>query len=127
MVSTTKEEPAAGERAMAASPAYTRYVIGLLLVVGVFNFLDRQIFAVLLDSIKQEFALSDTELGLLGGVAFSIFYVTVGIPIAWLADRMNRRNIIALSVAMWSVMTALCGIRHRIFLAIRRAGRRRRR
>ena len=110
MVSAAKEDTAAGERPAAASPAYVRYVIGLLLAVGVFNFLDRQIFAVLLDSIKQEFALSDTELGLLGGVAFSIFYVTVGIPIAWLADRLNRRNIIALSVATWSVMTALCGL-----------------
>ena len=85
MVSAAKEDTAAGERPAAASPAYVRYVIGLLLAVGVFNFLDRQIFAVLLDSIKQQFALSDTELGLLGGVAFSIFYVTVGIPIAWLA------------------------------------------
>jgi MFS family permease len=92
------------------SRRYERYVVGLLLAVGVFNFIDRQIFSVLLEPIKHEFSLTDTQLGLLGGFAFSIFYVTVGIPIAWLADSHSRRNIIGLAVATWSAMTALCGL-----------------
>jgi len=91
------------------SEGYRRYVLGLLLVVGVFNFVDQQIFAILLQPIKQEFGFSDTQLGLLGGLAFGLFYATMGFPIAWLAERYSRRNIIAIAVALWSAMTALCG------------------
>ena len=90
--------------------AYRRYVLGLLLVVYIFNFLDRQILAVLLQAIKLEFNFTDTQLGLLGGLAFVIFYTTLGIPIAWLADRFNRRNIIAIALCLWSAMTAMCGL-----------------
>ncbi|HKJ74613.1 MAG TPA: MFS transporter [Alphaproteobacteria bacterium] len=114
MVSRVSEDTAppvaAGAESFAVSTAYRRYVVGLLLAVGVFNFIDRQIFSVLLESIKRDLALSDTELGLLGGLAFSIFYVSVGIPIAWLADRFNRRNIMAMAITTWSGMTALCGL-----------------
>ncbi|MBI2994206.1 MAG: MFS transporter [Gammaproteobacteria bacterium] len=94
----------------AISEQYRRYVLGLLLVVGVFNFVDQQIFAILLQSIKLEFGFSDTQLGLLGGLAFGLFYATVGFPIAWMAERYSRRNIIATAVALWSAMTALCGL-----------------
>jgi predicted MFS family arabinose efflux permease len=90
--------------------SYRIYVLGLLLLVHVFNFLDRQILAVLLESIKLEFQFTDTQLGLLGGMAFALFYSTLGIPIAWLADRFNRRNIIAIAMALWSGMTALCSM-----------------
>jgi len=90
--------------------AYRRYVLGLLLIVYLLNFLDRQIMAVLLESIKLEFNFSDTQLGLLGGLAFAVFYATLGIPIAWMADRFNRRNIIAIALGLWSGMTALCGM-----------------
>lgn len=82
----------------------------MLLLVGIFAWVDRQIFAMLMQSIKAEFTLSDTQLGLLGGVAFGLFYVTVGLPVAWLGDRFNRRNIISLALAVWSAMTALCGL-----------------
>jgi predicted MFS family arabinose efflux permease len=82
----------------------------LLLAVYIFNFLDRQILAVLLQSIKLEFSFSDTQLGLLGGLAFAVFYSVLGIPIAWLADRFNRRNIIAVALCLWSAMTAACGL-----------------
>lgn len=88
---------------------YRRYVLVLLLLVYVFNFVDRQILSVLLESIKREFRLTDTQLGLLGGVAFGFMYTLVGIPLAWVADRFNRRNIIAIALATWSAMTALCG------------------
>ena len=82
----------------------------MLLAVYIFNFLDRQILAVLLQSIKLEFSFSDTQLGLLGGLAFAVFYSVLGIPIAWLADRFNRRNIIAVALCLWSAMTAACGL-----------------
>ena len=113
MVSQVSEDSAlhsaADGRGFAVSRAYERYIVGLLLAVGVCSFIDRQIFSILLESIKQDLSLSDTEMGLLGGLAFSIFYVTVGIPIAWIADSANRRNIIGLAVGTWSVMTTLCG------------------
>lgn len=71
------------------------YALGLLVLFGTCSWTDRQLFSILLQPIKNEFKLSDTQLGLLGGTAFGLFYVTVGLPVAWLADRGNRRNIIA--------------------------------
>lgn len=97
-------------QAFTASKGYQRYVLGILLLVSILSFVDRQLFAILLEPIKAEFGLSDTQLGLVSGLAFSMFYVTVGIPVAWLADRMNRRNIIAVALGTWSLMTALCGL-----------------
>ena len=91
------------------SSAYRWYVLGLLTAVYIINFLDRQILAVLLEPIKAELGLSDTDMGLLSGLAFAIFYVSFGIPIARLADRYSRRNIIAVAMAAWSIMTAVCG------------------
>jgi len=87
-----------------------RYVLALLVVVYTFNFIDRQILAILLPSIKAEFGVNDTILGFLAGSAFALFYATLGVPIALLADRWNRRNLIALAVAIWSGMTALSGV-----------------
>jgi MFS family permease len=106
---TAAAEPADASNAFSASNAYRNYVLGLLVAVGLCSWVDRQIFSVLLQSIKLEFSFTDTQLGLLGGVAFGLFYASVGLPIAWLADRVNRRNIIAISLTLWSVMTALCG------------------
>jgi predicted MFS family arabinose efflux permease len=82
----------------------------LLVAVGVCAWIDRNILAVLLESIKADLEFSDTQLGLLGGAAFGVFYATVGLPVAWLADRCNRRSLIALALGMWSVMTALCAL-----------------
>ena len=82
----------------------------LLTATYFFSFMDRQILAILLEAIRADLNLSDTQLGLLSGLVFAIFYATLGIPIARLADRANRRNIIAVSLAVWSVMTALCGV-----------------
>ena len=93
-----------------ASDAYRRYALGLLLVVYVVNFIDRSIVNILLEPIKREFNPSDTALGFLSGVAFAIFYATLGVPIARWADRGVRRDIIALSLFVWSGMTALCGM-----------------
>jgi MFS family permease len=93
-----------------ASERYRLYVVWLLCVVYLFNHVDRQILAILIQPIKAEFGLSDTELGLLGGVAFALFYSTLGIPIARYADRSNRTRIIAASLALWSLFTALTGL-----------------
>ncbi|MEH6592348.1 MAG: MFS transporter [Halioglobus sp.] len=85
------------------------YALGLLTVVYCFNFVDRQLLAILQESIKLDLGLSDSQLGLLTGFAFAVFYVTAGIPIAGWADRSNRRNIVALSLLIWSGMTAMSG------------------
>jgi len=91
------------------SRAYTRYALGLLVVVYVVNFLDRQVVAILLQAIKQDLGLSDTELGAFSGIAFAFLYSTLGIPIARWADRGVRRSIISLALLVWSGMTALQG------------------
>jgi predicted MFS family arabinose efflux permease len=94
----------------AATPSPRRYyVLGLLTIIYALNFLDRTIFNVLIEPIKKEFALSDTMMGLLAGFGFALFYSLLGIPIARVADRLNRRNIVAVAFAFWSAMTALCG------------------
>ncbi len=90
--------------------AARRYALVMLAVVYMFNFIDRQILAILLPAIREEFGVSDAWLGFLAGTAFAMFYVTLGIPVARYADRHNRRNLIALAVALWSGMTALCGV-----------------
>ena len=91
------------------SSNYKAYVLLILTGVYTFNFVDRQLLVILQESIKAELGVSDTQLGLLTGLAFALFYVTLGIPIARLADKGNRRNIVAISLALWSAMTALSG------------------
>lgn len=81
----------------------------VLTLVSIFNYLDRSLLGLALPAIKAELGSSDTVLGLVSGLAFILFYSTLGIPIAWLADRVNRRNIIAAGLAFWSAMTALTG------------------
>lgn len=92
--------------------AQTRTMLWILLVVYIFNFLDRQIVNILAEPIKEALHLSDTELGLLAGPAFAVFYALLGIPIARYADRegSNRVRLISLSLAIWSAMTAVCGL-----------------
>ncbi|MDY0066718.1 MAG: MFS transporter [Steroidobacteraceae bacterium] len=92
-----------------ASERYRWYVVWLLFVVYVLNFVDRQILTVLIEPIREEFHFSDTQLGLLGGLAFAVLYSTLGVPIARLADRRNRVNIIAVSLFAWSLFTVLTG------------------
>ena len=87
-----------------------RYAMVILTVVYMFNFIDRTILAILLPAIRDEFKVSDTVLGLLAGPAFVVFYVILGIPIAQFADRSNRRNVVALALAVWSGMTAISGL-----------------
>ena len=86
------------------------YVLGILVVVYTFNFIDRQILSILLESIKSDLNLSDTSLGMLTGFAFALFYATLGIPIAKYADYGNRRNLISIAIGVWSLMTAISGL-----------------
>ncbi|UZK66753.1 spinster family MFS transporter [Sphingomonas sp. M1-B02] len=84
--------------------------LALLTLTYFFSYMDRQILAILQEAIKRDLLLEDWQLGLLAGLAFAIFYATLGIPVAWIADRANRRNIIAISLALWSAMTAAGGL-----------------
>jgi MFS family permease len=93
----------------AASLGYRSYVLVVLVLVYTFNFIDRQIVGILAVPIKAELHLSDSQLGLMGGLAFALFYTFLGIPIARLADRISRTGIMTVALALWSLMTALCG------------------
>ena len=102
-----------------------RSVLLVLLLAYIFNFIDRQIIGILAVPIKAELGLTNTQLGLMGGLAFALFYSGLAIPIAWLADRKSRVNIIAGSVALWSLFTAACGLVQnfwQLFLARRGVG-----
>jgi sugar phosphate permease len=88
---------------------YRLYVLLLLILVYTFNFLDRQILGILAIPIKRDLGLTDTQLGLMGGVAFAVVYSTLAVPIAWLADRRSRTWIVAIALTVWSGFTMLCG------------------
>ena len=92
------------------SPYYRYLVLGILTTVYVSNFVDRQVINVLAQYIIDDLQISDGQFGMLSGLAFAFIYTTLSIPIARWADISNRRNIIAISAAIWSVMTALCGL-----------------
>jgi len=112
-----REEPAA------VSPGYSNYVLGLLFLVYVFNFIDRQVMSILLQPIKDDLGVSDTFMGVLTGFAFVFFYTFAGIPIARYADRGSRRMVIALGLLVWSSMTAVSGMaRTGLSLAAARVG-----
>ena len=92
------------------SPTYRAYVMFILVVVYTFNFIDRQIVGILAVPIKADLGLSDTQLGLMGGLAFALFYTGLGIPVAMLADRWKRVWIMTAALTIWSAMTAACGL-----------------
>jgi len=92
------------------SPTYKWYTLGVLTTVYIFSFIDRQILVILQESIKTDLGLMDWQLGMLSGISFAIFYVVMGIPIARMADKGSRRNIVAAAIATWSLMTALSGM-----------------
>ncbi len=106
---TIPEESNGSTSTCSFSTRYRWYVLGVLTVVYAVNFIDRQILVLLQESIKAEMGLTDAQLGLLSVFAFALFYVSAGIPIARWADQGNRRSIVALSITVWSGMTAVCG------------------
>lgn len=85
-------------------------VLSLLLLAYILSFIDRNIMAILVKPIREEFEINDFEFGILNGVAFSLLYTFIGIPLAWLADRKSRKNIIAIGTGFWSLMTFICGL-----------------
>lgn len=109
--------------ARSVSPGYANYVLFILCVANVLSVLDRSIMSLLLEPIKNDLGASDTQMSLLTGAAFVIFYSLFGIPIARWADRGNRRDILSIGVALWSAATALCGLAQSFMpMALARAG-----
>lgn len=105
------------------STRYSYYVLAILTLVYTFNFIDRQIIGIVSPEIKAELHLSDSMLGLLKGLAFAVLYTTLGLPIAWAADRWNRVSIVTVSLAAWSAFTALSGLaQNTVQLALARVG-----
>ena len=88
--------------------SYKRYLLGVLLAIYAFNSVDRSALQLVLQDIKRDFHLSDTQLGLLTGIAFALFYSLMGVRIARWADRGNRIFIISICTALWSGFVALC-------------------
>jgi len=96
---------------MNATPLrYSWYVVIVLMFAYTLSFIDRQILSLLVAPIKAELSISDTQVGLLQGLAFALFYTLLGLPMGRIVDRYNRRTLIAVGVALWSLMTALCGV-----------------
>ena len=117
----SEEEPRSDPQPV--SRGYANYVLGVLSVVYIFNFIDRQVLSILLIDIKADLGVSDTAMGFLTGFAFVVFYTFAGIPIARWADRSSRRNIISLGLVVWSSMTAVSGLAQNFFqLALARIG-----
>jgi MFS family permease len=107
----------------AYSGPYRWYALILLVVVYVFNFIDRSILGILVQPIKEDLQVSDTAMGFLGGIAFAVFYTFLGIPIARMADRGSRVNVLTVSLVLWSGATALCGLAQNFFhLLVARIG-----
>ncbi len=102
--------PATAPASTGRASANPNVVLGMLLVVYIFNFVDRQILAILAVPIQAELQLDDGQMGLLGGIAFALLYSTLAVPLAALADRTNRTWVITVSLVVWSACTALCGL-----------------
>ena len=88
---------------------YAKYLTGVLVIVYVFNFVDRQIITILAEEIKADIGITDAQIGFLYGTAFAVFYAIFGIPLGKLADTWTRKNLIAIGLGFWSLMTALSG------------------
>ena len=105
------------------SPGYAWYVVAVLTLAYVFSFIDRQIMSFLVGPIRRDLQISDTQMSLLMGLSFAVFYTLFGIPLGRLADTRSRRVIIAVGIAFWSIATAGCGLAKKfIDLAIMRMG-----
>ncbi|UIP07148.1 MFS transporter [Erythrobacter sp. SDW2] len=121
-VSDPAQQPVTPEPEKQAS-SYSWYVLGVLVVVYILNFVDRQIISILAVDIKRDLQLTDSDMGFLGGAAFAVFYALFGIPLGRLADNWNRVRLLSIGLALWSTMTALSGFaRDQITLTFARMG-----
>jgi len=101
---------ATGSASALLSRRYRIWLVTVLLLLSTLNYADRAILSILAQPIKEDLGLTDTQLGMLQGLGFAILYSLLGLPIGWLAERVNRRNLIAICVAIWSCMTSACGL-----------------
>ena len=101
--------PGGGNGSGQVGERYAKYVLAVLLIVYVFNFIDRQIISILAEEIKADLGISDADIGFLYGTAFAVFYAVFGIPLGKLADTWSRKSLISLGLGFWSLMTALSG------------------
>ncbi|MEP2101698.1 MAG: MFS transporter [Parasphingorhabdus sp.] len=99
----------ASKAAVSSRTTSPNVALGMLLIVYIFNFVDRQILAILAGPIQSDLGLSDTQMGLLGGIAFALLYSTLAVPLGWIADKTSRSWVITISLGIWSGFTALCG------------------
>jgi MFS family permease len=104
-------------------PRVAWYMVIVLMLAYILSFIDRVILGLLVGPIRADLGISETQMSLLYGFVFAVFYTGLGVPIAWAIDRYNRRNVIVIGVALWSAMTAMCGIaRGFLELALARVG-----
>jgi len=118
MAEMVHENAAAGEQApqpVTSASGYSWYVLGVLVVVYILNFIDRQILSILAVDIKADLGLTDADMGFLGGAAFAVFYALFGIPLGRLADNWSRVKLLSIGLTLWSVMTALSGFAYNQF------------
>lgn len=111
------------EKKLPEASSYSWYVLTVLVVVYILNFIDRQIMSILAVDIKADLGLTDSDMGFLGGAAFAVFYALFGIPLGRLADNWNRVRLLSVGLALWSLMTALSGFaRNQVELTLARMG-----
>ena len=114
------EDTAAAPR---EASSYSWYVLSVLVVVYILNFIDRQIISILALEIKADLNLTDSDMGFLGGAAFAVFYALFGIPLGRLADNWSRVKLLSIGLALWSTMTAFSGFaRSQVTLTLARMG-----